>query len=228
MENFGVIYVAFGAPYLAQALVSAISLRVTNPDVPVCIVTNVVREPPRLAWWSPEDHWIFLEKETADNRNAKRVVCSETMGWRWHELVHEDGAFKGITPYNENVDLGSGRHWTCATSTGDGWYHWRRLGASPFSSLIANPPAGAPVPPILPPVDGFLFLDKANFANIFGGCRCDDRFIHGRLASSVGVEALSGAHAVTLPRHGRASRATIWSQPRTTLFDPASRAAHDG
>ena len=64
MENFGVIYVAFGAPYLAQALVSAISLRVTNPDVPVCIVTNVVREPPRLAWWSPEDHWIFLEKET--------------------------------------------------------------------------------------------------------------------------------------------------------------------
>ena len=71
MENFGVIYVAFGAPYLAQALVSAISLRVTNPDVPVCIVTNVVREPPRLAWWSPEDHWIFLEKETADNRNAK-------------------------------------------------------------------------------------------------------------------------------------------------------------
>ena len=27
-------------------------------------------------------------------------------------------------------------------------------------SLIANPPAGAPVPPILPPVDGFLLLDK--------------------------------------------------------------------
>jgi hypothetical protein len=30
------------------------------------------------------------------------------------------------------------------------------------SSLIANPPAGAPVPPILPPQDGFLFLDKGN------------------------------------------------------------------
>ncbi|TPI41924.1 alpha/beta hydrolase [Mesorhizobium sp. B3-1-9] len=35
------------------------------------------------------------------------------------------------------------------------------------SSLIANPPAGAPVPPILPPVDGFLMLDKAKFAASF-------------------------------------------------------------
>jgi pimeloyl-ACP methyl ester carboxylesterase len=35
------------------------------------------------------------------------------------------------------------------------------------SSLIANPPPGAPVPPILPPVDGFLFLDKAKFAAAF-------------------------------------------------------------
>ena len=35
------------------------------------------------------------------------------------------------------------------------------------SSLIANPPPGAPVPPILPPVDGFLFLDKAKFAASF-------------------------------------------------------------
>jgi pimeloyl-ACP methyl ester carboxylesterase len=28
------------------------------------------------------------------------------------------------------------------------------------SSLIANPPAGAPVPPILPPVDGYLFVRR--------------------------------------------------------------------
>ena len=35
------------------------------------------------------------------------------------------------------------------------------------SSLIANPPPGAPVPPILPPVDGFLFLDRAKFAASF-------------------------------------------------------------
>ena len=35
------------------------------------------------------------------------------------------------------------------------------------STLIANPPPGAPVPPILPPVDGFLMLDKAKFAASF-------------------------------------------------------------
>lgn len=35
------------------------------------------------------------------------------------------------------------------------------------SSLIANPAPGAPVPPILPPQDGFLFLDKAKFAAAF-------------------------------------------------------------
>ncbi|SJM31009.1 alpha/beta fold hydrolase [Mesorhizobium delmotii] len=35
------------------------------------------------------------------------------------------------------------------------------------SSLIANPPPGAPVPPILPPVDGFLMLDKEKFAASF-------------------------------------------------------------
>jgi pimeloyl-ACP methyl ester carboxylesterase len=31
------------------------------------------------------------------------------------------------------------------------------------STLIANPPPGAPVPPILPPQEGYLFLDKAKF-----------------------------------------------------------------
>ncbi|MCR5870910.1 MULTISPECIES: alpha/beta hydrolase [unclassified Sphingomonas] len=35
------------------------------------------------------------------------------------------------------------------------------------SSLIANPVPGAPVPPILPPKDGFLFLDKVRFAASF-------------------------------------------------------------
>ncbi|HEY1449118.1 MAG TPA: alpha/beta hydrolase, partial [Caulobacteraceae bacterium] len=37
------------------------------------------------------------------------------------------------------------------------------------SSLIANPPPGAPTPPILPPKDGFLFLDRDKFAASFAG-----------------------------------------------------------
>jgi len=35
------------------------------------------------------------------------------------------------------------------------------------ASLIQNPPPGAPVPPILPPQDGYLFLDRARFAAAF-------------------------------------------------------------
>jgi pimeloyl-ACP methyl ester carboxylesterase len=35
------------------------------------------------------------------------------------------------------------------------------------NTLIANPPPGAPVPPILPPQDGLLFLDRQKFHSAF-------------------------------------------------------------
>lgn len=62
------------------------------------------------------------------------------------------------------------------------------------SSLIANPPPGAPVPPILPPVDGFLSLDKAKFAAAFAG-DVDAQTASFMADSQVpwGVQALSGA-----------------------------------
>ena len=37
------------------------------------------------------------------------------------------------------------------------------------ATLIADPPPGAPVPPILPPNQGFLFLDRDKFAASFAG-----------------------------------------------------------
>ena len=37
------------------------------------------------------------------------------------------------------------------------------------NTLIADPPPGAPVPPILPPRDGFLFLDREKFGAAFAG-----------------------------------------------------------
>src|SRR5215469_4544311 len=37
------------------------------------------------------------------------------------------------------------------------------------NTLIANPPPGAPVPPILPPKDGYLFLDKTKMPSSFAG-----------------------------------------------------------
>lgn len=35
------------------------------------------------------------------------------------------------------------------------------------NTLIANPPPGEPVPPLLPPKDGYLLLDKEKFADAF-------------------------------------------------------------
>lgn len=37
------------------------------------------------------------------------------------------------------------------------------------NTLIADPPPGAAVPPILPPVDGYLLLDRDKFADAFAG-----------------------------------------------------------
>ena len=62
------------------------------------------------------------------------------------------------------------------------------------SSLIANPASGAPVPPILPPVDGYLLLDWDKFAASFAAD------VRSALASFMadsqvpwGLEALQGA-----------------------------------
>ena len=61
------------------------------------------------------------------------------------------------------------------------------------SSLIKDPPPGAPVPPILPPQDGYLFLDKARFPASFAA-DVDVARAEFMADSQVpwGVEALSG------------------------------------
>ena len=61
------------------------------------------------------------------------------------------------------------------------------------SALIKDPPPGAPVPPILPPQDGFLFLDKAKFAASFAA-DVDAKTAQFMADSQVpwGVGALSG------------------------------------
>jgi pimeloyl-ACP methyl ester carboxylesterase len=60
-------------------------------------------------------------------------------------------------------------------------------------SLIKNPAPGAPVPPILPPQDGFLLLDQAKFASSFAA-DVDERTANFMAASQVpwGVNALAG------------------------------------
>jgi pimeloyl-ACP methyl ester carboxylesterase len=70
------------------------------------------------------------------------------------------------------------------------------------SSLIKDPPPGAPVPPILPPQDGYLFLDKAKFAASFAADVGDEKAAF--MADSQvpwGIAALQGA--VSEPAWGK-------------------------
>ena len=62
------------------------------------------------------------------------------------------------------------------------------------ASLIKDPPPGAPVPPILPPQEGYLLLDNAKFAGSFAADVDADKAAF--MADSQvpwGVDALSGA-----------------------------------
>jgi pimeloyl-ACP methyl ester carboxylesterase len=62
------------------------------------------------------------------------------------------------------------------------------------STIIKDPPPGAPVPPILPPQDGYLFLDKAKFHASFAADVDSERAAF--MADSQvpwGVDALGGS-----------------------------------
>jgi pimeloyl-ACP methyl ester carboxylesterase len=66
------------------------------------------------------------------------------------------------------------------------------------SSLIKDPPPGAAVPPLLPPQDGFLFLDKAKFAASFAAdVNADTAAFMADAQVPWGLEALGGA--ITAP-----------------------------
>ena len=82
-----------------------------------------------------------------------------------------------------------------------GGYHFLRPdNGESVNSLIANPPPGAPVPPILPPKGGYLFLDKTKFAASFAG-NVDPETAAFMTDSQVpwGVDALAGAITLGSP-----------------------------
>jgi len=62
------------------------------------------------------------------------------------------------------------------------------------ASLIKDPPPGAPVPPILPPQDGFLLLDRAKFAASFAAdVDAETAAFMADSQTPWGVEALGGS-----------------------------------
>ena len=71
----GIIYLAFGAPYLLMALVSVRSLRKRHPDLDVCIVTNVDTSTLRsVEWCQYKITWIHLPKDDTENRSVKTRI----------------------------------------------------------------------------------------------------------------------------------------------------------
>jgi pimeloyl-ACP methyl ester carboxylesterase len=91
------------------------------------------------------------------------------------------------------------------------------------NTLIADPPPGAPVPPILPPSDGFLFLDREKFHAAFAGDLPAEQAAF--MADSQvpwGVDALSGS--ITEPAwRGKPSWYLVTTEDRM-IPTPAQRA----
>ena len=62
-----------------------------------------------------------------------------------------------------------------------------------MNSLIKDPPPDAPVPPILPPKDGYLFLDKSKFhASFAGDVEAEKAAFMADAQVPWGVQALAG------------------------------------
>lgn len=73
-SDVGVVYVAFGRPFLAMALLSAKMLRESNRDIPFTIVSNVTASIENFSFFESSDRYIFISEETEDNRLIKTSI----------------------------------------------------------------------------------------------------------------------------------------------------------
>ena len=82
-----------------------------------------------------------------------------------------------------------------------------------MSTLIANPAPGSPVPPILPPADGFLLLDSTKFVASFAAdVDADLAAFMADAQVPWGLNALGGA--ITEPAW-KTKPSWYWSPPTT-------------
>lgn len=90
-------------------------------------------------------------------------------------------------------DAVAGLAYICAFAPGEG---------QSVSALLGDAPADAPAPPILAPVDGFLFLDREKFADAFAAdVSAPEAAFMADSQVPWGVEALNGAVSDPAWRH---------------------------
>ena len=78
------------------------------------------------------------------------------------------------------------------------------------STLVANSPPGSAAPPILPPLDSFLLLDKAKFASVFAADVYPEEAQFMADSQLGWSNVRSWPIAEHFPRHLRPGRATYW------------------
>ncbi len=93
-------------------------------------------------------------------------------------------------------------------------------------TLIADPEPGAPVPPILPPSDGFLFLDRDKFREAFAGdVPASEAAFMADSQVPWGIDALSGT--ITAPAW-RAKPSWYLLTTEDRMIPPAAQHAMSG
>src|SRR3954454_13221589 len=124
-------------------------------------------------------------------RNQKLSVATD-VGGHHHVLDQQDGAAILVGhSYGGVVISEAGRHERVAGVVYIAAFA-PDAGES-VNTLIADPPPGAPVPPILPPQHGFLFLDREKFAESFAAdLAASDAAFMADSQVPWGVEALNG------------------------------------
>lgn len=76
--RFGAVYVAFGTPHLAMALLSASTLRHYNPDLAIHIISNRSKKiAQKLDFWDTDtDSWDEIDDAEKNNRTYKTGLHS--------------------------------------------------------------------------------------------------------------------------------------------------------
>lgn len=123
--------------------------------------------------------WEGVYKALKKNGYNVTVVQNSTTSSRRRRRHHKArDCYAGRPRYSRRSLSMAARHHRSWERSAGGWVVVRcrlraRRGAS-VSSLTRNPPPGAPVPPIGPPVDGYLMLDEAKFPCV-ARRRCEPR-----------------------------------------------------